>query len=139
MVHGGAATVEVADVVAGPEGPESLAREGKLADQFHEPRVVDVVADGLPEGGDESFRGASPVLLELLLLGIEEQGPEPVVPGPKTWGERDRELVGGEHVERAPLHERGNLHARQELVQPRGHAFRLPAPLRPWARGGEAQ
>jgi hypothetical protein len=73
MVHGGGAAVEVADVVARPEGSESFAREGKLADQFHEPRVVDVVADGLPEGGDESLRGARPVLLERLLLGIEEQ------------------------------------------------------------------
>ena len=61
------------------------------------------------------------------------------MPGLKARGERDGELVGGKHVERAPFHERGNLHARQELVQPCGHAFRLPAPLRPGARGGEAE
>ena len=61
------------------------------------------------------------------------------MPGLEARGERDREPVGGEHVERAPFHERGNLDARQELVQPRWHAFWLPPPLRPRARGGQAE
>ena len=93
----------------------------------------------LPEGGDESFRGTRPVLLKRLLLGIEEQRPETVVPGLKARGERDREPVGCEHIERAPFHERGNLHAGQELMQPRGHAFWLPPPLALRARGGQAE
>jgi hypothetical protein len=38
-----------------------------------------------------------------------------------------------------PFHERGNLHAREQLVQPRGHAFGLSAPLRPGTRGGQAE
>ena len=139
MVHGGGAAFEAADVVARPQSPEPLARQGELARQFHESRAVDVVADGLSEGGDESFRGARPVLLERLLLGIEEQRPEPVVPRLKARGERDCEPVGCEHVERAPFHERRNLHAGQELMQPRGHAFRLPAPLLLRARGGQAE
>jgi hypothetical protein len=73
MVHGGGAAFEPADVVTRPQSPESLAREGKLARQFHETRVAGVVTDGLPEGGDESFSRARPVLLERLLLWIQEQ------------------------------------------------------------------
>jgi hypothetical protein len=61
------------------------------------------------------------------------------VPGLKARGQRDGEPVGGKHVERATFHERGNLHARQQLVQPCGHVFRLAAPLRPGVRGGEAK
>ena len=121
------------------QSPESLARESKLTHQFHESRAAGVVTDGLPEGGNESFRGTRPVLLECLLLGIEEQRPQTVVPGLKARRKRDREPVGGKHIERTPFHERGNLHAGQELVQPRGHAFRLPAPLRPRALGAQAE
>jgi hypothetical protein len=139
MVHDGGAAVEAAHVVARPQSSEPLARQGELAHQFHKARVVDIVADGLPEGGDEPFRGARPVLLERLLLGIEEQRPKPVVPGLKARRERDREPVGREHIERAPFHERGNPHARQELVQPCGHAFGLAAPPRPRARACQAE
>jgi hypothetical protein len=119
VVHGGGAAFEAADVVARPESAEAFAGEGELAHQFDESRVVDVVADGLSEGGDEPFCRPRPVLLERLLLRIEQQRPETVVPGLKARRERDREPVGCQHIERAPFHERGNLHARQELLMHR--------------------
>src|ERR1700690_3316741 len=88
MVHGGGAAFGAAGAMAPPKTRDPLAQQGKRPRQFHESGAVDVVADGPSEGGDEPFCGARPVLLKRLLLGIEEQRSEPVVPGLKARGGR---------------------------------------------------
>lgn len=79
------------------------------------------------------------MLLKRLLLGIEEQRTQAVETGSQARGERDREPIGRQHVERAAFHERGSAHARQELTRPRRGAFGLRAPLHRRARGDQAE
>jgi hypothetical protein len=84
VVDGGGASIEVADVVSGPQGAEPLAGQCELSDEFDEPGVVGVVPDGGAKTGDEAGGGFRPVLVKGLFLGIEEEGTKPVLAGPQA-------------------------------------------------------
>ncbi len=139
MVDRGRAAVETADVVTGPQGAEPLAGQREFADEFDEPGVVGVVADGGAQRGDEIGGGSRPVLLEGLFLGIEEEGTQPVLAGPQPGGEGDGHGVGGQDVERATLDERGDLQVGEQLVHPRRHVLRPHPARRPGPCRGEAE
>lgn len=69
--------------MAGPQGAEPLTGQCEFSDEFDEPGVVGVVADGRAKGGDEIGGGFGPVLVEGLFLRVEEEGTKPVQAGPQ--------------------------------------------------------
>ena len=114
MVHGGGAAFEAADVVARPESPEPLTREGELAHQFHESRAVG--------------RGAGTIVTVSSGIGFL---PFPVMPayaaskaGVHAYSEALRAQLGGTGVEVSELVPPA-VATRREAKQRNPHALDL--------------
>ena len=70
-----------ANVVAGPQRPETLAGQRQLADELDEPWVVGVGADRLTEPGDHVGGGPVPVGVQGPFGRVEEHVAQPVPAG----------------------------------------------------------
>lgn len=138
MVHGRGVAQQGAHVVSRPQRAEPRTCHGELTDELDRTRVVHGVTYRAAEHGDEVGDRALPVVVELALLGIEQQRAQPVASGDQTGREHRGERVGGEDVEVAALDERRQLERGQKMLQPRGDALGTRAPPRPRrVRGGE--
>ncbi len=57
----------------GPQGPETLAANGQLADQRGKLRVLRVGAGSLPQAADHAGRALVPVLVQFAVGGVQEE------------------------------------------------------------------
>ena len=71
--HVAPAVPAVPDVGPGPEGPETLAADGQLADQRGELRVLGVGAGSLAQAADHAGRAPVPVLVQFAVAGVQEE------------------------------------------------------------------
>jgi hypothetical protein len=130
-----------AHVVARPQPAEVRALDRQLADQLGELRVIDVGAGQRPEPGDRVAEAGFGVGEQLVDRVAEERRAQDVGARPVHGGEGGHELVRGQHVHVAALHEGG---VQRKGVQQPGHGRRDalgragPAPD-PGRRGGELE
>jgi hypothetical protein len=116
-----------AHVVARPQPPELRALERQLPDQLRQPRVVDVRTGQRPQPGHgvgETFPGIGEQLLDRV---VEEGRANDVGPRPVHGGQGHHELVGGEDIHVAALHE-GRLRRQGVQQPPHGHGHALGRP-----------